>query len=49
MSEHSELSEHLISSREMARFVASGYLRFDQIVPEDLRRACREEMNDPQA
>ena len=43
------MSEHLISSREMARFVASGSLRFDQIVPEDLCRACREEMAHPES
>ena len=30
------MSEHLISSKEMAQFVASGYLRFDDVVPEDL-------------
>jgi len=36
--------EHLISSKDMARFVASGFLRYDHMVPEDLCHACREEM-----
>ena len=36
--------EHLISSKDMARFVASGYLRYEDVVPKDLCEACREEM-----
>jgi hypothetical protein len=38
------MNEHLISSKDMARFVASGYLRFEDMVPKDLRVACLEEM-----
>ena len=38
------MSEHLISSKDMARFVASGYLRFEDMVPQDLCEACIEEM-----
>ena len=38
------MSEHLISSKEMAHFVASGYLKFEDMVPPDLCAACREEM-----
>ncbi|HCK10840.1 MAG: phytanoyl-CoA dioxygenase [Gemmatimonadetes bacterium] len=38
------MSEHLISSKDMARFVASGYLRYEDIVPKDLCEACRTEM-----
>lgn len=38
------MSEHLISSKDMARFVASGYLRYDDMVPKDLCEACVEEM-----
>ena len=34
----------LISSKDMARFVASGYLRFEDMVPKDLCAACVEEM-----
>ena len=38
------MSEHLLSSKQMARFVASGYLKFEEMVPVDLCRACLEEM-----
>ena len=38
------MSEHLISAKDMARFVASGYLRFEDMVPADLCEACRAEM-----
>jgi hypothetical protein len=30
---------HLLSTREVARFVARGFLRFDALVPEDVNRA----------
>lgn len=40
------MSQHLISSKDMARFVASGYLKFDNMVPKDLCEACLEEMRD---
>ena len=40
------MSEHLISSKEMAQFVASGYLRFDDVVPEDLCEGCLEEIRE---
>ena len=36
--------EHLISSKDMAQFVASGYLKYEDMVPENLSKACREEM-----
>ena len=38
------MSEHLISSKEMAQFVASGYLKYEEMVPRDLSEACLEEM-----
>ena len=38
------MSEHLISSKEMAQFVASGYLKFEEMVPKDLSDACLEDM-----
>ena len=38
------MGKHLISSKEMAQFVASGYLRFEGMVPKDLCEACRTEM-----
>ena len=38
------MTDHLISSKDMARFVASGYLKFDDMVPADLCKASREEM-----
>ena len=38
------MSEHLLNSKQMASFVASGYLRLDNMVPNDLCEACLEEM-----
>ena len=38
------MSEHLITSVEMARFGASGYLKYEEIIPRDLSAACRQEM-----
>ena len=38
------MREHLLSSKQMAQFVASGYVRIEGMVPEDLSRACLEEM-----
>jgi hypothetical protein len=34
------MSEHLLSSVQMARFVASGFLKFEDMVPRDLCEAC---------
>ena len=36
--------EHLISSKDMAQFVASGYLKYEDMVPKDLCNACLKEM-----
>ena len=36
--------KHLISSQDMAQFTASGYLKYEDIVPKDLCKACRKEM-----
>ena len=33
-----------LTSKEMAQFVASGYLKFEDMVPKDLCDACLEEM-----
>ena len=38
------MQEHLIRSKQMAQFVASGYLKFENMVPKDLCEACLEEM-----
>ncbi len=38
------MEEHLISSKAMAHFVASGYLKFENMVPKDLCEACLDEM-----
>ena len=38
------MNEHLLSSKQMAEFVSSGYLKFDDMVPRDLADACLEEM-----
>ena len=39
------MKEHLLNSKQMAQFVASGYLKFEEMVPKDLCRACLEEMH----
>jgi len=33
------MSEHLLTSEQMALFAANGYLRFDSIVPDDINKA----------
>ena len=38
------MSQHLINSKQMAKFVASGYLKFDNMIPKKLCVACLEEM-----
>jgi ectoine hydroxylase-related dioxygenase (phytanoyl-CoA dioxygenase family) len=38
------MSEHLLDARQMARFIADGYLRFDAIVPEALNQAVLGEL-----
>ncbi len=38
------MKEHLLTAKQMAQFIASGYLRIDAIVPKDLCAACLEEM-----
>ncbi len=38
------MKKHLLNSKQMAAFVASGYLKFDNMVPKKLCRACLEEM-----
>ena len=40
------MNEHLLTSKQMAQFVASGYLKFDDMVPKDLSAACLAEMKD---
>ena len=37
-------NEHLLNSKQMASFVADGYLRFDGLVPEALNHAAMREM-----
>ena len=39
------MKEHLLNSKQMAQFVASGYLKFEEMVPKDLCQACLEEMH----
>lgn len=38
------MSQQLITSKQMAQFVASGYLKIEEMVPKDLCTACLEEM-----
>lgn len=40
------MTEHLLSAKQMAHFVASGYLRLDDAIPKDLCAACLEEMKE---
>ena len=40
------MNSHLLTSKQIAQFVASGYLRLDDMVPKDLCAACLEEMAD---
>ena len=40
------MQEHLLSSKQMAQFVASGYLRLDDMVPKDLCDECVEEIRE---
>jgi hypothetical protein len=38
------MKDNRLTAKEMAQFVASGYLKFEDMVPEDLCNACLEEM-----
>ena len=46
MSELETMNEHLLSSVQMAQFVSSGYLKFDEMISKDLCAACLVEMRD---
>ena len=36
---------HLLNSRQMAQFVADGYLRFDELVSQDLNEGVKAKMD----
>ena len=38
--------KYLLDSKQMAHFVADGYLRFDELVPTELNEAVHAEMED---
>ena len=38
--------KYLLDSKQMANFVADGYLRFDELVPTALNEAVHTEMED---
>ena len=38
------MKDHRLTSKEMAHFVASGYLRFENMIPADLCNACLAEI-----
>ena len=38
--------KHLLTSKQMARFVTDGYLRFDEIVPPEVNQAVLAEYED---
>ena len=40
------MNDNRLTSKEMAHFVASGYLRFEQMVPKELCEACLEEIRE---
>ena len=40
------MNEHLLSSVQMAQFVSSGFLKFDEMISRDLCAACLVEMRD---
>ena len=40
------MSEHLISAKDMARFVTSGYLKYENMVPKELCEECRKEIKE---
>ena len=37
--------QYLLDSKQMARFVAQGYLRFDELIPSELNEAIMEEID----
>lgn len=37
--------QHLLSSKQMASFVAKGYLRFDDLIPDDINQAVMREID----
>ncbi|MEE2874229.1 MAG: hypothetical protein VX893_15110 [Candidatus Latescibacterota bacterium] len=40
------MKDNRLTSKEIAHFVASGYLRFEQMVPKELCEACLEEIRE---
>ena len=38
--------KHLLNSKQMANFVTDGYLRFDELVSNELNQAAHQEMQD---
>ena len=38
------MQNNRLTAKEMARFVASGYLKFEEMVPQDLAAACLDEI-----
>ena len=36
--------KHLLTTEQMANFVADGYLRFDKFIPDELNEAAHAEM-----
>ena len=37
--------EHLLNSKQMATFVAKGFLRFDELVPDAINKAAMAEID----
>ena len=37
--------QHLLTSKQVAAFVADGYLRFDALVPQELNQAAMRELD----
>ena len=36
--------KHLLTTEQMANFVADGYLRFDELIPQELNEVAHQEM-----
>lgn len=45
MANNQSAKNHLLDSKQMAQFVAQGYLRFDELVPESINQAVMDEID----
>ena len=38
--------QHLLTTKQMAQFCAAGFLRFDELVPDDINKAVMTQLDD---